>query len=365
VTTEINASDHQAVLQTATRYAVLDACRFILAFVVVTAHVGVIPLFAGADTSVWIVRIISHGFKMIVYGMPAVICFFVISGFCIHLPFRDASRIPVGRFYARRYIRIMIPVLMALGINRLLGERQALFGAESFFWDSVLWSLLCEEIYYAVYPALWWCRRKLGWVVILPVAFAAGAITALAHFHWEGWHTFGPIRTAVILYPVWLLGCLLAEQTNRLTASASSWEIWRWRGTVWVAGWVCLVLNFKFGVHFTQTMLWFGILAFFWIRKELAHSLRRPPVAALVSAGAWSYSLYLVHVPAIIIYTRLLLPSFGPIVDWCMLIGFVLAFAYVFYVVVELPSHRLARRVGARNYHEPKPARHVLTDLNS
>jgi peptidoglycan/LPS O-acetylase OafA/YrhL len=362
--TEMKASDGQVQLQAATRYPVLDACRFILAFVVVTAHLGVIPLFAGADTRVWIVRTISHGFGTLVYGMPAVICFFVISGFCIHLPFRDASRIPVGRFYARRYIRIMIPVLVALAINRFLGERQSLFGADSFFWYSVLWSLLCEEIYYAVYPALWWCRRKFGWVVVLPIAFAAGAITALVHFHWGSWGMFGPIRTAIILYPVWLMGCWLAEQTDRLTAPQSSWEIWRWRGAIWMGSWVCLMLNFKFGIYFTQTMLWFGILALFWIRKELSNSLRIPPVSALVSAGAWSYSLYLVHIPALTIYRRLSLPSFGPIVDWCLQLCFALAFAYVFYLLVEVPSHRLARRIGTRKYREPSHAQGAVTDLN-
>lgn len=341
----------------------LDGWRFILAFWVVTSHIGMIPLLASADTSERIVWLASHALSTFVYGIPAVIGFFVISGFCIHLPFRNALRIPVGRFYARRYIRIMVPVLVSLVIYRLLGNQRALFGATSIFWNSVLWSLLCEEIYYAVYPALWWCRKKFGWRAILAVAFTAGASTALAHFHWESWLDFGPIQTAVILYPVWLLGCVLAEQTERLSAPGSAWEIWRWRLAVWAGSWICEMLNFHGKVPYTQTMLWFGVLTYFWLKKELAYGMDKQPVAVLAWAGAWSYSLYLMHVPAIAIYERLPVHGLGPVLNWCALLGFILAVAYAFYLLVEKPSHRLARMLGSSKYRDPKVTQRPVAGL--
>src|SRR5665213_2837164 len=81
------------------RYAVLDALRIVLAFWVVMGHLGVFPLFAGMDPATRLGRIFVHGWSSLVCGVPAVIGFFVISGFCIHLPFRYDQDFSVGRYY--------------------------------------------------------------------------------------------------------------------------------------------------------------------------------------------------------------------------------------------------------------------------
>jgi peptidoglycan/LPS O-acetylase OafA/YrhL len=337
------------------RYPILDALRFVFAFWVVMDHYGEFPLFANADTSVPAVWLLSHSYATIVCGASAVMGFFVISGFCIHLPFRNGKTLPIARFYARRYVRILIPVVAVIAIYRFSGNRQPLFGAKSIMWSSVLWSLMCEEIYYAVYPVARWCLRRWGWFPVLSGALMLAAFTALRHFHRELWTDFGAIQTAVILYPVWLLGCFLAEKSERLAPLNSTREIWMWRCLAIGAAWSCEMLSFHAGVPYTQTMLWFGILAFFWLRKELAYGLNKQPAATLVSAGAWSYSLYLMHVPAMRIYAKLPVPNFGAELNWCLAIGFILVSAYVFYLVVERPSHRLAQRLGTSK--SPAPLR--------
>ena len=91
------------------------------------------------------------------FGTPAVIVFFVISGFCIHLPYRGDGKMQVGRYYLRRYTRILIPVAAAVGIYRSVGQQFVFWGEHSILWQSPLWSLLCEEIYYALYPLLRRC----------------------------------------------------------------------------------------------------------------------------------------------------------------------------------------------------------------
>src|SRR5580704_8453874 len=85
------------------RYPTLDALRFILAFWVTLDHLIVFPLFAWADTTTKLGRFLVHGWATVVFGTPAVIGFFIISGFCIHLPFRNNEKLYVGRYYARRY----------------------------------------------------------------------------------------------------------------------------------------------------------------------------------------------------------------------------------------------------------------------
>jgi peptidoglycan/LPS O-acetylase OafA/YrhL len=83
--------------------------------------------------------------------------------------------------------------------------------------------------------------------------------------------------------------------------------------------------------------------------------LNKQPAGALVSAGGWSYSLYLVHIPSLHIYAQLRVPNFGAQLNWCLAIGFVMGSAYLFYLVVERPSHRLARRLGTGE--RPAPQR--------
>src|ERR1700689_1513175 len=111
------------------RYPILDALRFFLAFWVTMGHLGIIPLFgASADATTKLGRLVVHGWNSIAFVTPAVLGFFIISGFCIHLPFRNNEKLWIGRFYARRYTRILVPVIAALVIWRFAGVDQGLLG---------------------------------------------------------------------------------------------------------------------------------------------------------------------------------------------------------------------------------------------
>jgi peptidoglycan/LPS O-acetylase OafA/YrhL len=99
-------------------------------------------------------------------------------------------------------------------------------------------------------------------------------------------------------------------------------------------------------------MVWFGVLAYFWVRQEIAHGKAHPPNRVLVAAGAWSYSLYLMHAQGGGLVLSLKLPSAGKILDWVLVMASSLLFSYTFYLLVEKPSHALARKIkvrGARN----------------
>ena len=330
------------------RFPILDALRFVLAFWVVMADFGIFPLFAGVDENTLLGRLLVHGWRSVTFGTAAVIGFFVISGFCIHLPFRNGEELPVARFYARRYIRILIPLAGALVTLHLAGVPLQFFGRDSILWHSLLWSLLCEEIYYAAYPLLRLCRARFGWTALLTIAFAVGGGIAATHRYADDWPVYGPIGTALILLPVWLLGCLLAEQAEHLLPDSSR-SIWTWRFLVWLASWVCGILHFKAHISYTQTMLPFGILTYFWIRREISYGMCAKPWRPLALAGKWSYSLYLIHGAAMVIFARKIpMPNLGYAVNWCAANAFILLFSYVFFLLIERPSHRLARRISLR-----------------
>jgi peptidoglycan/LPS O-acetylase OafA/YrhL len=334
-------------------FPVLDALRFVLALWVAIGHYDTIPIFGSFDTGTGYWLLFKHLWRTTVFGTPAVIVFFVISGFCIHLPFRGTEKIPVVRYYLRRYTRILIPVLGALIIYRWVGKKQfTLWGEHSVLWESPLWSLACEEIYYAAYPFLRLLRNLYQWKIVLPVSFASSVVVALTHPHAGNWHVFGPFGTALVLLPVWLLGCALAEESMSTVPMAPRLSIWLWRFFAWFGCWTTEMLHFKLGISFTQTMVWFGVLAYLWVRQEIIHGRNHPPNSWLVAAGAWSYSLYLMHAQGGVLYRWLHIPKLGLIAEWFALMTCSLVIAYVFFQLIERPSHKLARMIkvkGARN----------------
>jgi peptidoglycan/LPS O-acetylase OafA/YrhL len=330
----------------ARHFPVLDALRFVLALWVTIGHSEVFPLFAGVDVATRFGRLVTHAWSSVVFGTPAVIVFFVISGFCIHLPYQGDGPFPVGRYYLRRYVRILIPVAGALCVYRVFGDKLHFWGEHSILWESPLWSLACEEIYYAAYPLLRLLRNRFGWKYLLPPVFIAGAVTAATHLDAVNFHVFGPFGTALILLPVWLLGSVLAEQSAALPVLTSAPRIYLWRFLIWFGCWSAEMLHFKTKIHFPQTMLWFGVLAYFWVKNEIAYGKHRAPNRHLVSAGAWSYSLYLIHAQGMGLFWRLPIPFLGYIVNWFGALFSSFGLSYIFYVLVERPSHGLARRVS-------------------
>jgi len=124
----------------------LDTIRFVLAMTVVFGHCGFIQFHLPFERFHYIGPAVRALQRNIVNGPAAVIAFFVISGFCVHYPNRKLDRVDLLPFYARRHIRIIIPATFAALISSAKGVDLARCS------DSILWSLVCEEIYYTMYP---------------------------------------------------------------------------------------------------------------------------------------------------------------------------------------------------------------------
>jgi peptidoglycan/LPS O-acetylase OafA/YrhL len=341
------------------RYYALDALRFILASWVAIGHLGPFPLLAGLRDSSRIAHLIDRGLNTVVWGMPAVIAFFVISGFCVHIPFRDGSKLPVLRFYARRYLRVTVPMLIALATFSIMLPHPTLWGKQSVFWYGTLWSLLIEEIYYAVYPLLLVVQRRAGWAPVLWVAFIASIATAACFPKALDWNEIGPLWTAIVLYPVWLLGCRLAERASSVRERhVSRGGIWCWRLAAWCAMWVAEMANFHLHISQVRTMVFVGVVAAWWLSREIAYSRHTDPPRFLRHAGEWSYSLYLIHPCVFAVFYVIVVPggfTDHPRSGWLLTLATVFIVAYVFYLLVERPSHALARRIPLRPRRETLP----------
>src|SRR5580700_8070764 len=83
----------------------IDSLRFWLALWVYFSHFGFLPLGLWIGSSTPARHVFSGMANNTFDGVGAVIGFFVISGLCIHYPYRSKP-VELLPFYARRYIRI-------------------------------------------------------------------------------------------------------------------------------------------------------------------------------------------------------------------------------------------------------------------
>src|SRR5271168_1295881 len=242
----------------------ISSIRFVLAMWVVAGHFGIPTL---TDP--------QHGFLLqaarfmrnnAFNGPAAVIVFFVVSGFCIHFPNRAGLTVKSWKaYYARRYLRILIPMTVAVALALPLKMQFGLFT------DSILWSLLCEEIYYLIYPLLLMARDRIGWRNLMAVSWILAFLTVLTNPHALNYPSYGPWLNWVLGLPCWLLGCLLAEKIDLPARPVGAGEIWVWRGTVWLVSVILSGLTFHSPLRLPWTLNLFAILSYFWLEREIRY----------------------------------------------------------------------------------------------
>lgn len=318
----------------------LDTIRLFLALWVVFGHLGIFPL--KIDEGNILGKVLAGIYNNFFSAPAAVIVFFVISGFCIHYPFRGNKKLFLIPYFARRHLRIWIPIVAAVLLGSRLGVKLTLLQ------NSILWSLLAEEIYYLIYPGLLFLRRRFGWQAILIISYLAAVLVILRDPMAGNYPSYGPYLNWILGLPCWLLGCCLAEKQNRLFTSAAQIKIWNWRFAAWFISFICSALRFHSPIKYPWSLTLFAVFTFFWLDKEILYYRANAPVPLLERAGRGSYSIYLIHLLGPALYAYWSLPTFSPAIHWLLQIIFTLLLCYVFYLLVEKPSHALARKVAEK-----------------
>ena len=141
----------------------MDSIRFICAIWVACSHGGYPPLTITFDKDNTIEWLINGIYTSLFCGPAAVIIFFLISGFCIHYPYRESwHKKNILPFIMARVTRISAPIICAAVIVKLIGFNTSLF------YLLIGWSIVCELSYYVFYPFLRsLINKKTGWLKFL------------------------------------------------------------------------------------------------------------------------------------------------------------------------------------------------------
>ena len=282
------------------------------------------------------------------YGREAVMVFFVLSGFFIHYQAARAQsrRLNPAQFYRRRWHRLAPPYFFALAVtlaldavgrtlwpalyqsqtgDALLDDTFALGGysaaavgpavvllpsslGRDFGSNGPLWSLAFEAVYYVVYPAWLWIRRRSAAAAfgLIPVLCVASALLPPAGF----------LSSVSLHYPIWLAGAVIAE---RLAAAGTS-SRQAWVGAAMFLGGALLYVSVGnvFSAVLSALLFGSGVVMLF-----AATSLPATMLTAAEFLGIRSYTIYIVHFPLLALLSAWVIATYGarPLHGWLALGG--------------------------------------------
>jgi len=325
------------------RYAGLDSIRFFAAMWVAIAHGAAFPLrdsLIAIGFGEWLPRSLDY---LAFNGKAAVIVFFVVSGFCIHLPQARGEKLDLPVYLLRRFVRVGLPLVVATIAYNAIG------GEVSFLGRFVLWTLYCEMLYYALYPLALVAIRRVGLLPIVMLSYLVAAIVvAIVDFEALTPRPFG-FWDWLVCYPAWLLGCLLSVRVSRDAPIPGSAAIWAWRSGLWLLSVLAIWLahHSTLRISYPVSLPLYAVAATLWLDREIRYYQHRRPVRLAELGGRGAYSIYLMH-PIVLVLAGATTGGLPPIVAWGAKATALLAGVWLFYGLIERPSHSLARRLAAR-----------------
>lgn len=313
------------------RIAGLDGLRGLCALYVMMFHVWAFTYYGFPRTRS------PHWLYWLGYGRLAVVLFLILSGFS--LAYSAAARGwhlgPIRDFARRRARRILPPYYAALAFSLAIAwlivkqphsappttESVVVYGLllqdliSAPTPNGAFWSIGVEALLYVLFPALIALTRRAG--VWLMLACATAPVLLGAVLLYDGAPPEGDYRLAPHLLPVFAAGIAAAgiatapDRIRRLP----------WFTLASAAAVPAAALLLHQGAHWTVTH-------YFWVDLAVTPALtllvvalataQPPPLIRLLTTrplerlGAFSYSLYLIHVPIVFALSeRLVVPAFG------------------------------------------------------
>lgn len=313
--------------------------------------------------------------NIVVDGSDAVLIFFLLSGIVVALPalrpgFRWAA------YFPRRVVRLYVPVLASILLALMLifavprdglheGQwasdasaasvttsmlvRESLLLTTNPRINNPLWSLTWEVVFSLLLPIFvalsLWTRRF--WLAAMVVCIAIRVVGNAANLE------------MLVYLPVFLIGTIAAANLGKIMAAVdavrgSRFARWAWAGvaTVSIAMLTAAPTLQGLGIEpgatisVAKQLPIIGAAGLIFLALGSPWVIRALEAPASRWAGRLSFSLYLVHVPILVTVLALLgATAWVPAVALGIVISF--GVAWVFERYVEVPSHRLAKRIGS------------------
>ena len=355
------------------RLSQLDSLRGIAAFIVLLHHnlISARLLDGRVGEALWVSPL-----KAIDNGRAAVLFFFVLSGFVLTRALRSIETTLTVTEYARwvlqRTVRLCVPAAGALAVSAAFyavastgtwpGEAkwiavtvwtrpptvgsvvaQALLLAldGGYFLDNVLWTLVHEWRISLVLPfvaiaAAFRGKSGAGLLVLIGIA-----ISGVLGGPWGDDFGLGPTYVASLRATLYFLLPFL------IGAALEEGGVTEMRGGRWhVVAAVLAALGLGRVATDYATYLASALLIWLALQPGLIQRVLLRP--ALVWLGTISFSLYLIHVPVLALLFNGLHDRLPPAAICALSIAVALPAAYLFYLFVERPAHRLARLIGRK-----------------
>ncbi len=353
----------------------LDGLRGLLAVYVLAGHSRWLLWTGHANWTrqphAWWENILAYASASLRYGHEAVMVFFVLSGFFIHLrtsqqlAYDKEVKFNASDYFARRIHRLIPPYALALLLtlvvdafghhfwpvlyegrtgDALLDSNVANKGysaaavipallllpvglGKDFGSNGPLWSLGFEAVYYAVYPLWLRLRLTIGRAAFVVVAILSPLAFLLA--------AKGFLFNVVGHYYLWIAGAGCAELVCRR-------RLPQWVGlgllvvllggilgrVLFNSAWLLLVVNLALGVGAVAV---FGLLPKHWSKSRLFRVWE--------FLGIRSYTIYICHFPLLVLLSAWVIQVGGgrPMHGWLALIGglVVLAVTLLCFELVE------------------------------
>ncbi len=371
------------------RIRALDGLRGLASLVVVIHHALITyPALAGlyADRSPiadagslpwWLVNTPLH---LLWAGGEAVFVFFVLSGLVLALLVRKQKRFSWAAYYPSRLLRLYLPVWASIvfavlvfatvraispeagvawvadrgtDLNLASIMQASLFLRGTLAYNNPLWSLFWEVLFSLLLPifGLVLMRSRIGWRMRMGIVFAMMAVGSVLR------SDFPLIGHPLFFLSMFAVGVVIAADIDAFAALASRIEGRRRPRAAW-SGLLLLGLLALCSYWFLQqASLPIQIMHLTYVIQVAGAALVIFCVAFNPRVGApfefpamqWlgmvSFSLYLVHDPILLAANHLTGGTAQPIV---LIVGVPasIAMAWVFHVLAERPSHRLAKHVS-------------------
>jgi len=329
------------------------------------------------ETYNWFTKILVYIFSIFGKGHVAVILFFVLSGFVIHYSSirQHKNKIDLPDYFKRRFLRIYPPLIFCMLLTLILDfTGKYVFGYSIYFqrtpvllinsnittdlnwvtaignlmmvqnvythvWgtNGPLWSLMYEWWFYMLYPVIYYLYKKNKYfsyaIVWLLFILASNGLfdnkLASSVFNYLLCWSLGALLADVLLGKIrvfWYIIPLVICVTEFTINGPDS-------NSVYQLAIVDTLIGFIF------TALLFALLKF-----KTLFSLHRV-FDSFNLLGDYSYTLYVIHVPILVMINGIVLSFTGnrmPQNFYIMFISiaFILAFAYLLHFLTEIPFRR-------------------------